>query len=531
MLINIFKKYGIRYLFDIKLIFFILCWLSLWLSINAKPSQLFGNDLELLNGIRSLIPSILALPLMYLFLKRSKITKFLFNNFYIEKIIFLLLIVYVTCKFFGGLHLYGEKNFLEFNYLTYSYLSMILIICNYIDHKDNKNFVIFLSLISFFFLSVLTIFYTYVSLKVYFINPDFMFTKWMYAVHPITNEILGTPYARITGMSRTIAILSIVLFVLFLISKKNYLRVFLFVLFNFFSLIIWMMQSRGTLICLTTTIVILILFNNNLSILKKFFLTLILILIPTGMTELIFSYKFSNNLDKFNNMCILKIDNNVKKESICNTQNSSYLTNYEMVNNFFKKEKIPTNQDQKKIKNKEKNNFDLFSKNNNNFGIYPGNESRLVKPHTHPTAGYSSGRIAIWERIFDLYDYKRIFGLGAQGDRQILMTEQSSFILSSNASNLIIYSFISSGYIGVLSIFVICFILSLNILKFFFENQNLFNKNNFLRIIGSSLLIFLLIRSLVENSFGVFSIDAVLFINALILFFSRFNLINKNMSF
>ena len=156
MLINIFKKYGIRYLFDIKLIFFILCWLSLWLSINAKPSQLFGNDLEFINGIRSLIPSILALPLMYLFLKRSKISKFLFNNFYIEKIIFLLLIVYVTCKFFGGLHLYGEKNFLEFNYLTYSYLSMILVIFNYIDHKNKNNFFIFLLLISFFL--VLTIF-------------------------------------------------------------------------------------------------------------------------------------------------------------------------------------------------------------------------------------------------------------------------------------------------------------------------------------------------------------------------------------
>ena len=56
---------------------------------------------------------------------------------------------------------------------------MILVICNYIDYKDNKKFVIFLSLISFFFLLVLTIFYTYVSLKVYFVNPDFMFTKWM----------------------------------------------------------------------------------------------------------------------------------------------------------------------------------------------------------------------------------------------------------------------------------------------------------------------------------------------------------------
>ena len=120
MLINIFKKYGNKNLLDLNLIFFILCWLFLWVSINAKPSQLFGNGLELLNGIRALIPSILTLPLIYLFLKRLKTNKFLVNSFNDENILFFLLIIYVFCKFFGGLHLYGEKNFLEFNYLTYS---------------------------------------------------------------------------------------------------------------------------------------------------------------------------------------------------------------------------------------------------------------------------------------------------------------------------------------------------------------------------------------------------------------------------
>ena len=119
MLINVFKKYGNKYLLDLNLIFFILCWLFLWISINAKPSQLFGNGLELLAGIRSLIPSILALPLIYLFLKRLKKNKFLVYSFDIENIVFFLLIIYIFCKFLGGLHLYGEKNFLEFNYLTY----------------------------------------------------------------------------------------------------------------------------------------------------------------------------------------------------------------------------------------------------------------------------------------------------------------------------------------------------------------------------------------------------------------------------
>ena len=45
-----------------------------------------------------------------------------------------------------------------------------------------------------------------------------MFTKWMYAVHPISNEVLSSPYPRITGMSRIIAILSTSLY-FFLFQK------------------------------------------------------------------------------------------------------------------------------------------------------------------------------------------------------------------------------------------------------------------------------------------------------------------------
>ena len=204
--------------------------------------------------------------------------------------------------------------------------------------------------------------------------------------------------------------------------------------------------------------------------------------------------------------------------------------NYHIVESYFDREKTLYTQDQNIVKKKDnEQSLKIFPnlKVNNALDMY---SNRLVKPSNHPSAGYTSGRIAIWERIFKLYDYKRVFGLGAQGDRQILMDQESTFILSSNASNLIIYSFISSGYFGVLSIFLICLILSLKIIKFFFGNNNLFNESNFLKIVGSSLLIFLLIRSLVENSFGVFSIDALLFINAILLFFSRFNLMIKNMS-
>ena len=88
MFINIFRKARDKYLLDIKLIFFILCWLFLWLSINAKPSQLFGNGLELANGIRSLVPSILVLPLIYFCLKKFKINKFLISSTNTENTVF-----------------------------------------------------------------------------------------------------------------------------------------------------------------------------------------------------------------------------------------------------------------------------------------------------------------------------------------------------------------------------------------------------------------------------------------------------------
>ena len=182
------------------------------------------------------------------------------------------------------------------------------------------------------------------------------------------------------------------------------------------------------------------------------------------------------------------------EDRIYDTTNYTYSLNYEFVENYFKKKEETSNNNQNI--NNNNNNLSSNSEINSNSEIknvnkYPGNEAELYT-NSHPTAGYTSGRIDIWKRIFKLYDFKKFFGLGAQGDRQILMGEESKFILSSNASNLIIYSFISAGYFGVLSIFIVYLVLSLKILSFFFENKKLFHEYNFFRYS----IIFLLIRSL-----------------------------------
>ena len=521
MLINSFKNSNEKFLFDLKLFFFVGCWCLFWLSINSKPSQLTGNGLDIINGIRSILPGILILPLSYFCLKKFLNNDFNFKKVDIIDIVFFLLSIYLICKILGGLHLFGKKNYLEFNYLTFSFLSMVLVCQNYIGYKNNKNFIIIISIVSLFFLFALTIFYISVSFKVYFLDPNQIFSKWMYAIHPITNEVFKSPYPRITGMSRIIAVLSIIIFIFFLISKKKYIKIFLFLIFNFFSIVIWMMQSRGTLICFISTIFILILFDANLKKYKKFILILLLILTPYASVELITNFKFNYNVNKFYEKCVVQTKIKAQKEKICTSGGNSFAINYEFLEKFLK---LADETNEKVIledKPNSDNNNKIETLSNNSIIEYPGNEFRLIKPHNHETAGYTSGRIAIWKKIFDLYDFKKFFGLGAQGDRQILMGEESKFILSSNASNLLIYSFISAGYLGLLSMITICLILVFKILHFFYRNKKLIYRDNLLNLTGASLLIFLLIRSLVENSFGLFSIDAILFINGLMLLFTK----------
>ena len=52
------------------------------------------------------------------------------------------------------------------------------------------------------------------------------------------------------------------------------------------------------------------------------------------------------------------------------------------------------------------------------------------------------------EKNIENYDYNKVFGYGPQGDRKLLIKDH--YMLSTNASNLYLYVFASSGYIGAL---------------------------------------------------------------------------------
>jgi len=137
------------------------------------------------------------------------------------------------------------------------------------------------------------------------------------------------------------------------------------------------------------------------------------------------------------------------------------------------------------------------------------NFQRPIDPET-----YSSGRFNDWKEILSKINKSIVYGYGAQGDR---------FLINQTASNGIIYSISSSGILGTIS-FIFFSIFSIWIVsKKLFENY----KSRISIVNYSSIIVILiLLRSLLESSYAVFSIDLIViytFLNYLNKFYSKNN--------
>ena len=114
----------------------------------------------------------------------------------------------------------------------------------------------------------------------------------------------------------------------------------------------------------------------------------------------------------------------------------------------------------------------------------------------------TSGRVRLWKKTLP-YISSSYFGYGPQADR---------IYIKQNISNLILYSLLCGGIIGAISIISIYLLIIYKIINLVFMNQ-IFKKKNYLYEKISIIIIgFLLLRSLVEVSFGIFSIDMIFFL-------------------
>jgi hypothetical protein len=275
----------------------------------------------------------------------------------------------------------------------------------------------------------------------------------LYSIFNPDQLILGQAPPRITGFSRMLAVLS--LFVIFLIEYSKKRNIFFITINIFFGIVIWFSQSRGTLLCYYSSILtIIFILNIHDHCLKKITKIFLYIFIPIIIISI---------ANYFSDLNLVK-QNNFENENATNNQ-------------LHSKKTITDN---RVISNKSG----------------------------------TSGRFTLWKISINDYDIIKLFGYGPQADRIIINNyylEKLNKInpYGNNVSNGLIYTFLSGGYLAA-------------ILFAYLYAKNLFIVWNFIKIIKKNkkvdsiykfsfiLIIFFSIRSLIENSYAIWSLDFLL---------------------
>ena len=441
----------------------LITWLSLLLSINTHPTdinKIYNSPINFINALRFIFATLMSLISIFLliyFLITQKINKF--SNLSI------LFILYFIFQVIGLINNELREFNIDNTYLilfSLGAISSLIILFN----EENNEYINFIFLISVLVLT-LAFLIVFFSLNNYFeiaINQGSLY----YLYHP-HYTFMDQSLPRVTGATRSFAITTLALLSIFLIQKKcKIINITIFFFFIVYSIIIWIGQSRGSLLCYYLTSLVLIFFLNNLSITKKLTLYLSITILSIFLSDL-FIKLYNSKIIKFSD----------DKMEILNSKDSDIKSN-----------------DKDEVKSNDKDEVE---------STYKFSESRIISYQ-----GGTSGRTTLWLSSYNAYDKEKIFGYGPQGDRFILGKFKK--IYSDNSSNLLVYGFLSGGYFSFLSFMILYFYILFLMIKFILKNKILnkkyvINKKNLTYTYSVLLVIFFSIRSIFENSYGLFSID------------------------
>ena len=284
-----------------------------------------------------------------------------------------------------------------------------------------------------------------------------------YGVMGHDSSYFGFKYPpRSSGLARLALILFSFVLYYYLINKKkkNYILLFLLAFLGIFSLIY---QSR--------TISFIYILLNIFTILfyfKKFFfdkrLLIFALIIP-------FLVNFSYNYFLIHKAIPIK-----EKINISENRTNIFEDRTDIAINAF-------------------NNILLRDQNN-----YKKNPSR-----------FSSDRFYNWKKAYNIIKKNYLKGYGAQADR--LLIDQS-------IHNSILYTTLAAGIVGGLTIIFIYIYSLILLIKFYFTDAYKLNNSPLMHF-AASILFIICLRSFLETSIAVFSIDFLVYIIALLFFSER----------
>ena len=475
-------------------LFLALSWIIILFSINTgfySVKNLFFNStslnnylfVNLINSLRWILP-ILLLPII-LKITYNKINYDLFtlNILFITVFYLIHIVVFdrnINLQFSEGpqlnnvVQLFHGPQLLDTINLLICYVVTILIFSYIYQNYQNK--ILILNVIFFSFICFISLF-IFFQMVMDIIKTENLFLYYNYAFKPDT-RFFDQPTSRITGWSRLVLVIFMLYFLfneLKSFDKKKYLINLIILLF--FSFLIIFAQTRGAII----GYIFLLLFYLSLpqiKLLKKIIIISLFISIPFGLFNFIDIKKIGEH----------RVDQNRMKTTIENLFNSNDIQSNSIENKNL-------------LNNKKKYEYSV-----------------------------SSGRIEIWKKsINHLIKEKKIFGYGPQGDRYLLTLLAKTFLDSvwgNNSSNAIIYSSISGGVIGLISILLIYVSLFIVFLKclikiFMHKTEDLYLISYF------SIYCYIIMRSFFENGFAVFGIDFCILIVSYYFINSRLSNISK----
>lgn len=434
-----------------SVIFLILGWISLWLSIDtyvnfSQIANLGIDKVALFNNVRVLIFFttffISVCLILFLIVKKRIWIKEKINS------VLLILFFYFLLQTIGLQQNVEVKFNLENLYLVILAVGSlnIFFILNLLQLEKILKYILYLSIVI-LVLFLLVIFLSKINNSSTY---DQTFTFNFYSLFHPQETLLNREYPRVTGISRMLAVVNLSLIIFLDFNNKIKSAILLF-LITIISVLIWGMQSRGTIICFFISVVIICFFLKNLNFKNALILLFILSFVPAKIFEYARPIIFKKNIENFT--------------KYQNEQNKNAHKGYDI-----------------KI-----------------------DEIRLFE------AKHTSGRVDLWKEVISKYEKSKLFGYGPQADRLLLQKTDLSYKYSTNVSNGVLYAFLCGGYLAVLIFFFIYY-------KIYTYLDYFYNKKKFLHKIDKSvkisiiLLIFFSVRSIIENSFTLFSVDFLLFL-------------------
>ena len=482
-----------------------LLFIGMWLSIGSDPADflfiffneksVFKNIFEMswsdfINLSRSLFPLICLIICLFIIIN-FKIHRKHYNYVYI--LLSIQFIQLITTILSNG-SIVSEFEILIDHIGRYhwiiSSLSTILIfmIASKLENFRTEK----LFYISVVFLSFIVIFFSYKILVDFFnfeINfsnvPVYNLSVWRDSAFFFNHEI-----PRITGLSRSILVLLIILIFIQFKSEK-YFKITKNLLIIFLGSLIFLFQSKFAMILLI--ILYVFYFFNYKKKLEGFIKIVILILLQIILFLSISNYRF------------YFIDH-------------KYKNNYKITENLIKEEKSISQLD----------NDGLIRESTNNVLDKNGGDKNFAEKHLRQIDNINfinlefldhillSGRVSLWLDSIYFIKERPILGYGSMSDRIIvnqkrLITKRKHIL--NPISNAFLYSLLSGG-IFCLILLILFFI---TIRKKYLNIFNFSNLNNYQHKIGVLILLVITMRVLVENSFMLFGIDLILLLNSLYL--------------